>query len=228
MKKAQILLPAISGMFLLACEQVSTNTPNFEENDLSRDFSCHTESLAENSGIKIICNGDSIGYVLNGVDSKDGSSSNVKVKEIEATEEHPNGGILMITTNTDAEGNSTADTVHVWNGANGTNGEKGEKGDKGDQGEQGPQGEPGKDYTPSSSSEPSRSNSESSSSAEASSSSVSSSSVEEELSDACKTMRATQDTFIPLENVFDSVRSSEKVVFVMRNAIMTTTPLRET
>ena len=35
-------------------------------------FSCTTKELADKSGLKIICNGDSIGVILNGVDGKDG------------------------------------------------------------------------------------------------------------------------------------------------------------
>lgn len=37
------------------------------------DFSCKTEELKDGSGLKILCNGDSIGVVLNGTDGKDGS-----------------------------------------------------------------------------------------------------------------------------------------------------------
>ena len=36
------------------------------------DFSCTTKELKDGSGLKIICNGDSIGVVLNGSDGKDG------------------------------------------------------------------------------------------------------------------------------------------------------------
>ena len=36
------------------------------------DFSCKTEELKDRSGLKIICNGDSIGVVLNGAAGKDG------------------------------------------------------------------------------------------------------------------------------------------------------------
>ena len=38
----------------------------------SADFSCTTKELKDKSGVKIICNGDSIGVVLNGSDGKDG------------------------------------------------------------------------------------------------------------------------------------------------------------
>ena len=36
------------------------------------DFSCKTEELKDKSGLKVVCNGDSIGVVLNGSDGKDG------------------------------------------------------------------------------------------------------------------------------------------------------------
>ena len=38
------------------------------------DFSCKTEELKDKSGLKIVCNGDSIGVVLNGSDGKDGDA----------------------------------------------------------------------------------------------------------------------------------------------------------
>ena len=38
------------------------------------DFSCKTEELKDGSGLKIICNGDSIGVVLNGEKGKDGKN----------------------------------------------------------------------------------------------------------------------------------------------------------
>ena len=37
------------------------------------DFSCTTKELKDKSGLKIICNGDSIGVVLNGANGKDGA-----------------------------------------------------------------------------------------------------------------------------------------------------------
>ena len=41
---------------------------------VSADFSCKTEELKDGSGVKIVCNGDSIGVVLNGKDGEDGKS----------------------------------------------------------------------------------------------------------------------------------------------------------
>ena len=40
----------------------------------SADFSCTTKELKDKSGLKIICNGDSIGVVLNGAAGKDGEN----------------------------------------------------------------------------------------------------------------------------------------------------------
>ena len=42
--------------------------------DGDADFSCKTEELKDGSGLKIICNGDSIGVVLNGSDGKQGKA----------------------------------------------------------------------------------------------------------------------------------------------------------
>ena len=42
------------------------------EGSENTDFSCKTVELKDKSGLKIVCNGDSIGVVLNGSDGKDG------------------------------------------------------------------------------------------------------------------------------------------------------------
>ena len=41
------------------------------------DFSCKTVELKDKSGLKIVCNGDSVGVVLNGSDGKDGKDAEV-------------------------------------------------------------------------------------------------------------------------------------------------------
>ena len=43
-------------------------------NGAGTDFSCKTEELKDKSGLKIVCNGDSIGVVLNGADGKQGEA----------------------------------------------------------------------------------------------------------------------------------------------------------
>ena len=46
------------------------------------DFACTTKELKDKSGIKIICNGDSIGVVLNGSDGKNGKAGvNCEIKD---------------------------------------------------------------------------------------------------------------------------------------------------
>ena len=41
---------------------------------IETDFSCKTEELKDKSGLKIVCNGDSIGVVLNGAEGKQGET----------------------------------------------------------------------------------------------------------------------------------------------------------
>jgi uncharacterized protein (TIGR02145 family) len=43
--------------------------------DSDNDFSCKTEELKDKSGLKIICNGDSVGVVKNGTNGENGASS---------------------------------------------------------------------------------------------------------------------------------------------------------
>ena len=57
------------------------------------DFSCKTEELKDKSGLKIICNGDSIGVVLNGSEGKQGEAG-------EAGEKGDNGGCTFEKTET--------------------------------------------------------------------------------------------------------------------------------
>ena len=60
-------------IYIVACDQNDAQAPVPTLDDTSKvSFSSHTESLVEYSGIKIICNGDSIGYVLNGINWTDG------------------------------------------------------------------------------------------------------------------------------------------------------------
>ena len=48
--------------------------------DSSADFSCTTKELKDKSGLKIVCNGDSIGVVLNGSAGKDGEKGDTGEK----------------------------------------------------------------------------------------------------------------------------------------------------
>ncbi len=87
----------------------------------SADFSCTTKELKDKSGLKIICNGDSIGVVLNGAAGKDGTKGEQGEPGIQGE-----------------KGNQ---------GEQGLQGEKGDSGEKGDPGAAGKDGSNGKDGT---------------------------------------------------------------------------------
>lgn len=80
---------------------------------------CSTETLADKSGIKIVCSGDSVGVVKNGVRGNDGASCSVKpmAKDV---------GMYIVC------GNDTLGTV--LNGSNGSNGSDGNDGSDGKDG----------------------------------------------------------------------------------------------
>ena len=63
------------------------------------DFSCKTVELEDGSGLKIVCNGDSIGVVLNGSDGKDGE----KGKDGEDGKDGEVGSVWPDTTVNDSE-----------------------------------------------------------------------------------------------------------------------------
>jgi len=159
-----------------------------------------------------------------GSNGADGYTPTVTTSTVDASEEHPNGGVMIVVTYKDTEGNTKSDTTYVWNGADGEKGDKGDPGEKGEQGEKGDPGKDGQDYTPSSSSvssssAESSSSIESSSSSESSSSAASSSSVESSSSvDACAVIRATKDDFVPIEDVLPCVKSNEKIIYVVRHS----------
>ena len=93
------------------------------------DFKCSAEKLKDGSGLKILCNGDSIGVVLNGSNGSNGVN-----------------GAQGIQGEKGDKGDTGAQGVQGEKGEKGDTGEQGiqgEKGDKGDTGEQGIQGEKG-------------------------------------------------------------------------------------
>ncbi|WP_297697682.1 FISUMP domain-containing protein [uncultured Fibrobacter sp.] len=89
--------------------------------DTSADFSCTTKELKDKSGLKIICNGDSIGVVLNGANGKDGADGK--------------------------QGLQGEPGVAGKDGADGEQGIQGEKGDTGEKGDPGAAGKDGKNGT---------------------------------------------------------------------------------
>lgn len=93
------------------------------------DFKCSAEKLKDGSGLKILCNGDSIGILLNGANGSSGIN-----------------GTQGIQGEKGDKGDTGAQGIQGEKGDKGDTGEQGaqgEKGDKGDTGEQGIQGEKG-------------------------------------------------------------------------------------
>ena len=82
---------------------------------------CETEKLSDNSGIKIICNGDSVGVVFNGQDGKDGSDG--------------------------ADGAPGQQGPQGYKGFSGADGKEGPKGEKGGDGAEGVAGADGASCT---------------------------------------------------------------------------------
>ena len=80
--------------------------------DKQNELKCSTESLADGNGVKILCNGDSIGVLLNGVDGANGKSAYEIAKA---------GGYK----GTEAE---WLESLNGADGANGTDGKNGANG----------------------------------------------------------------------------------------------------
>lgn len=178
--KHVLIALAIPVALLLGCNFSSDNDSEYDENEIA-EISCKSEMLKDSSGLKIVCNGDSIGVILNGKDGadgkngadgkdglngkdgvdgkpgengidgepgKDGSSPIITTKIIDPTEEHPNGGTMVIVVFVNKDGELETETVTLWNGENGTDGKdgvNGADGEQGPQGDKGDKGEPGKD-----------------------------------------------------------------------------------
>ena len=98
---------------------------------------CFSEPLADGSGIKIICGGDSIGVLLNGMDGKDGAQGQQGEKGV-AGEDGKSG-------DTGNGGNSGTDGKDGKNGTDGKAGAPGENGKDGADGKDGAPGANGKD-----------------------------------------------------------------------------------
>ena len=96
------------------------------------DFKCSAEKLKDGSGLKILCNGDSIGVVLNGANGSNGVNGTQGVQG----EKGDKG-------DTGAQGIQGEKGDKGDTGAQGIQGEKGDKGDAGAQGAQGKKGDKG-------------------------------------------------------------------------------------
>ena len=100
--------------------------------DASEKFECSAKYLANDSGLVIFCNGDSVGVLLNGENGSNGPQGKQGERGLQGDKgDTGNQGVQ-------GEKGEKGDT-----GDQGIRGEKGEKGDTGDQGVQGEKGEKG-------------------------------------------------------------------------------------
>ena len=105
------------------------------------DFKCTAEYLPDGSGLKIICNGDSIGVVLNGTIGPQGVQGEQGIQGEQGLQGEQ--GIQGLKGDKGDQGEQGIQGEKGDKGDQGEQGIQGEKGDKGDQGEQGIQGEKG-------------------------------------------------------------------------------------
>ena len=108
------------------------------------DFKCSAEKLKDGSGLKILCNGDSIGVVLNGANGSNGVNGTQGVQGEKG--DKGDTGEQGIQGEKGDKGDTGAQGIQGEKGDKGDTGEQGiqgEKGDKGDTGAQGIQGEKG-------------------------------------------------------------------------------------
>ena len=71
--KILLTTSALCLAMLSGCLEDATEAATNEiQENLTSAVACTTEPLKDNSGVKIICGGDSVGVVLNGKDGKDG------------------------------------------------------------------------------------------------------------------------------------------------------------
>ena len=213
MKSKLLLATSIFAIFALnGCLDQVTEAP-----DMSA-LACTTEPLDDDSGLKIICGGDSVGIVLNGKDGKDGKDGK-NGKEGKSGADGKNGSDGS---SCRVEENSEGDGYDVYcgdkkvgelkNGKDGADGKNGKDGSScriveskdidgfdifcGDKkvgelknGKDGADGKDGKDAKP-----------------------------VEILSNACNVLRTTTDMFSSMYDVFYCLRPNEKVAFILRHA----------
>ena len=98
--------------------------------------SCTTKELGDKSGVKIVCDGDSVGVVLNGKNGEKGEKGDAG----EAGENGSGCSVLALDDNSGLKVVCGGDSVGVV-----LNGAKGDKGDAGEDGKDGSDGEDGKD-----------------------------------------------------------------------------------
>ena len=116
------------------------------------ELACKTEPLDDDSGLKVICGGDSVGVVLNGKDGKDGKDgedgkSGADGKNGKDGTNGKDGLSCYVTENAEINGydvfcgdEKIGSIVNGKDGKNGENGANGKDGDKGDDGKDGKDG----------------------------------------------------------------------------------------
>ena len=108
---------------------------------------CTTKELKDKSGVKIVCNGDSVGVVLNGKNGTKGDKGDTGAAGKDGTNGKNGAGCTVVTLadNSGLKVVCGGDSVGVV--LNGEKGETGDKGDKGDPGAAGKDGTNGKNGT---------------------------------------------------------------------------------
>ncbi|WP_297698920.1 FISUMP domain-containing protein [uncultured Fibrobacter sp.] len=107
------------------------------------EFSCTTKELKDKSGLKIICNGDSIGVVLNGAKGDKGDAGEQGVQGERGIQGEQ--GVQGEKGDKGDAGEQGLQGEKGEQGIQGKTGKQGEKGDTGDKGEPGDKGDSGKD-----------------------------------------------------------------------------------
>ena len=112
------------------------------------ELTCKTEPLDDNSGLKIICGGDSVGVVQNGKDGKDGKDGE-NGKDGKDGADGKDGSSCYVTKNAEIDGYDVfcgdEKIGSIVNGKDGEKGADGKDGDKGADGKDGKDGADGKD-----------------------------------------------------------------------------------
>ena len=103
---------------------------------------CHSEALANGSGIKVVCGGDSIGVLLNGVDGQDGAQG--KQGEKGSAGDVGKAGTDGSSGNAGSDGKDGVDGKDGEDGAPGADGKDGKNGEDGAPGINGKNGQDGR------------------------------------------------------------------------------------
>lgn len=107
---------------------------------------CHSEALADGSGIKVVCGGDSVGVLLNGSDGQDGAQG--KQGEKGSAGDAGKAGTDGTSGNAGSDGKDGVDGKDGTDGAPGANGKDGKNGADGAPGADGKDGKDGQDGAP--------------------------------------------------------------------------------